>query len=300
MTDGAAIARRKGIILAGGTGTRLFPLTIAISKQLLPVFDKPMIYYPLSTLMLAGIREILIITTPHDRPLFERQLGDGTRWGLKLSYAAQPKPEGLAQALIIAEDFLAGSPSALILGDNIYFGHGLPEFLDRADARAGGATVFGYRVVDPGRYGVVDFDEAGRVVSIEEKPARPRSHYAVTGLYFYDAQASEMARQIKPSNRGELEITTLNQMYLERGALLVELLGRGFAWFDTGTHASLLQAAEFVRTIEERQGLKIGSPEEVAFRMGFIDADALEALSKPLVASGYGEYLRAVARGDRN
>ena len=285
----------KGIILAGGSGTRLYPITISTCKQLLPVYDKPMIYYPLSTLMLAGIRDILIITTPDDRGAFERLLGNGARWGLKLSYAVQPRPEGLAQAYIIGEEFVGGEPSALILGDNLYFGHGLPEQLARAVKRTQGATVFGYRVRDPERYGVVEFDSNGRAISIEEKPKKPKSNYAVTGLYFYDGRACGFARSLKPSERGELEITALNNLYLEDRNLVVELLGRGHAWLDTGTHDSLIQASEFVRTVEARQGLKVGCPEEIAFRMGFIGRDAVRALGRELSKSGYGEYLVEIA-----
>jgi glucose-1-phosphate thymidylyltransferase len=285
----------KGIILAGGSGTRLYPLTLAACKQLLPVYDKPMIYYPLSTLMLAGIRDILIITTAEDQNAFKRLLGSGEAWGIRLSYVIQPRPEGLAQALILGEEFVGAEPCALILGDNIFFGHGLTEALTRAIARKEGATVFGYRVSDPERYGVVEFDAADRAKSIEEKPRHPKSNYAVTGLYFYDTRACAFAKSIKPSARGELEITTLNNLYLEAGALEVERLGRGFAWLDTGTHETLIQAGEFVRTIEERQGLKVGCPEEVAFHMGFIDRAALLALAAKLDKSGYGQYLRQVA-----
>jgi len=285
----------KGIILAGGSGTRLYPITISTCKQLLPVYDKPMIYYPLSTLMLAGIRDILIITTPEDRASFQRLLGDGGKWGLKLSYAVQPKPEGLAQAYIIAEEFVGEEPSALILGDNLYFGHGLPEQLGRAAKRIRGATVFGYRVKDPERYGVVEFDGDGRAISIEEKPKNPKSNYAVTGLYFYDGRAAAFARTLKPSARGELEITALNNLYLEQKDLVVELLGRGHAWLDTGTHDSLIQAGEFVRTVEARQGLKVGCPEEVAYRMGFIDRDSVRALGAALAKTGYGQYLIEIA-----
>lgn len=281
----------KGIILAGGSGTRLYPLTLALCKQLLPVFDKPMIYYPLSTLMLAGIRDILIITTPEDQEAFRRLLGTGDRWGIRLSYVAQHRPEGLAQAYILGEEFVGGKPSALILGDNIYFGHGLPEILTRAAAHRTGATVFGYRVRDPERYGVVEFDGSGRAISIEEKPAKPKSNYAVTGLYFYDGRAPDFARQIKPSARGELEITALNNMYLDVGALNVELMGRGFAWLDTGTHDALLDASDFVRILEMRQGQKVGCPEEIAYRMGYIDRKQLHTLAHGLEKSGYGQYL---------
>ncbi|MES2294234.1 MAG: glucose-1-phosphate thymidylyltransferase RfbA [Pseudomonadota bacterium] len=285
----------KGIILAGGSGTRLYPITISTCKQLLPVYDKPMIYYPLSTLMLAGIRDILIITTPDDRAAFQRLLGDGGKWGLKLSYAVQPKPEGLAQAYIIAEEFVGEEPSALILGDNLYFGHGLSEQLGRAAARTRGATVFGYRVKDPERYGVVEFDDTGRAISIEEKPKSPKSNYAVTGLYFYDGRAPAFARTLKPSLRGELEITALNNLYLEQKDLVVELLGRGHAWLDTGTHDSLIQAGEFVRTVEARQGLKVGCPEEIAYRMGFIDRNSVRTLGAALAKTGYGQYLIEIA-----
>jgi len=285
----------RGMILAGGSGTRLHPLTLTISKQLLPVYDKPMIYYPLSTLMLAGIREILIITTPEDQPAFKRLLGTGEKWGLSLSYLVQPHPGGLAQAYILGADYVGRDPSALVLGDNIYFGHGFTEFLSRAAARKTGATVFGYRVNDPERYGVVEFDKAGRAISLEEKPAKPKSNFAVTGLYFYDGRAAEFASTVKPSGRGELEITDLNRIYLEAGELTVELMGRGFAWLDTGTHETLMQAGDFVRTIEERQGLKIGCPEEVAYRMGFIDRARLLSLAADLAKSGYGHYLRRIA-----
>ena len=284
---------RKGIILAGGSGTRLYPLTKPVSKQLMPVYDKPMIYYPLSVLMLAGIREILIITTPQDQAAFRNLLGDGGDWGLSLSYAVQPEPKGLAQAYHIGADFIGDGPSALILGDNIFYGHGLPELLQRVDARTEGATVFGYWVKDPQAYGVVSFDSAGRAETIEEKPPQPKSNFAVTGLYFYDGRAVELARQIRPSARGELEITDLNRLYLEAGDLNVELMGRGFAWLDTGTHGSLLDAALYVRIIEERQGLKICCPEEIAWRQGFIADARLRRVAEPLRKSGYGEYLLA-------
>lgn len=289
---------RKGIILAGGSGTRLYPLTRVVSKQLLPIYDKPMIFYPLSTLMYAGIREILVITTPHEQHLFKQLLGDGRQWGLRLKYAAQPKPEGLAQALIIAEDFLEGQPSCLILGDNIFHGGGLSEVLGRASNRSHGATVFGYWVKDPKRYGVVEFDNDLRVVGIEEKPENPRSNYAVTGLYFYDRRASSFARELQPSPRGELEITDLNRCYLEDGSLAVERLGRGYAWLDTGTHESLHQAANFIETVESRQGLKVACPEEIAYLQGWIDNKQLRRLAEPLKKSGYGDYLlQILARG---
>lgn len=282
---------RKGIILAGGTGTRLYPITRVISKQLLPVYDKPMIYYPLATLMQAGIREILVITTPHEQVLFKELLGDGGQWGLEISYAVQASPDGLAQALIIAEGFLAGCPSCLILGDNIFHGDGLRELLSRSTRRNEGSTVFGYWVRDPERYGVVEFDPEMRVLSLEEKPARPRSNYAVTGLYFYDDRASGFARGLKPSARGELEITDLNRCYLEDGSLHLERLGRGYAWLDTGTHESLQQASSFIETIENRQGLKIACPEEIAYQQGWIDRERVLELAGPLRNSGYGEYL---------
>ena len=282
---------RRGIILAGGSGTRLYPLTKPVSKQLMPVYDKPMIYYPLSVLMLAGIREVLVITTPADSAAFKTLLGDGSDWGMRIEYAVQPEPRGLAQAYHIGAEFVGDKPSTLILGDNIFYGHGLPELLARASARTEGATVFGYYVKDPQAYGVVSFDAVGRAATIEEKPQNPKSHYAVTGLYFYDGDAVRMARDIRPSPRGELEITDLNRLYLEAGRLDVELMGRGFAWLDTGTHGSLLDAALYVRIVEERQGLKICCPEEIAWRQGFIDADQLARIAEPLRKSGYGEYL---------
>ena len=285
--------KRKGIILAGGSGTRLYPLTRPVSKQLMPVYDKPMIYYPLSVLMLAGIRDILLITTPADQAAFQGLLGDGSQWGLSLHYEVQPEPKGLAQAYHIGADFVGHGPSALILGDNIFYGHGFPNLLATADARTSGATVFGYRVKDPSAYGVVSFDAAGRAETIEEKPAEPRSNFAVTGLYFYDHRAVDLAADIRPSARGELEITDLNRRYLEAGDLHVELMGRGFAWLDTGTHGSLLDAALYMRIMEERQGLKICCPEEIAWRQGFIDDDGLKQLAEPLRKSGYGDYLLA-------
>jgi glucose-1-phosphate thymidylyltransferase len=282
---------RKGIILAGGSGSRLYPITQSVSKQLLPVYDKPMVYYPLSVLMMAGIREVLVINTPHEQALFKRLLGDGSQWGMHIAYAPQPKPDGLAQALLIGRDFLAGQPSCLVLGDNIFHGTGLVEMLQRADARETGATVFGYWVRDPQRYGVAEFDAGGKVVGLEEKPANPKSNYAVTGLYFYDGRASDFAAGLAPSARGELEITDLNRCYLDRGELHVETLGRGHAWLDTGTHQSLLEASNFIGTIEARQGLRVCCPEEIAWTNGWIDDAQLRALAEPLAKNGYGEYL---------
>ncbi len=285
------MSNRKGIILAGGTGSRLFPLTMAVSKQLMPIYDKPMIYYPISVLMLAGIREIAVITTPEDQAQFKRLLGDGSQWGLSFTYIEQPSPDGLAQAYILAEDFLDGAPSAMVLGDNIFFGHGLPEMLMAADTRATGGTVFGYRVADPERYGVVRFDDEGTVTEIIEKPAEPPSHYAVTGLYFLDGDAPRRAREVTPSARGELEIVTLLESYLTEGALSVERLGRGYAWLDTGTHGSLLDAGNFVRTLSERQGMQSGCPEEIAYAKGWIDAAKLAEHAKTFEKTAYGKYL---------
>ncbi|MHC1672816.1 glucose-1-phosphate thymidylyltransferase RfbA [Stenotrophomonas maltophilia] len=289
------MTQRKGIILAGGSGTRLYPITKGVSKQLLPVYDKPMIYYPLSVLMLAGIREVLIINTPHEQALFQQLLGDGSQWGMDIQYAVQPGPDGLAQAYLIGKEFVAGKPSCLVLGDNIFHGHGLSEMLRRADARDQGATVFGYWVNDPQRYGVAEFDGGGKVIDLVEKPSNPRSNYAVTGLYFYDGNASDYAAELKPSARGELEITDLNRRYLQQGSLHLEPLGRGYAWLDTGTHQSLLEASNFIETIQTRQGLQVCCPEEIAFGKGWITAEQLEALAAPLIKNGYGQYLHKLA-----
>lgn len=290
---------RKGIVLAGGSGTRLHPATLAISKQLLPVYDKPMIYYPLSTLMLAGMRDVLIISTPQDTPRFAQLLGDGSQWGMNLQYAVQPSPDGLAQAFIIGADFVGNSPSALVLGDNIFYGHDFTDLLADANAQTSGATVFAYHVNDPERYGVVEFDRAGKAVSIEEKPRQPKSNYAVTGLYFYDQQVVDIARSIRPSARGELEITAVNDAYLQRGQLNVQIMQRGYAWLDTGTHESLLDAGQFIATLEQRQGLKIACPEEIAWRNGWIDAAQVERLAQPLAKNGYGQYLLRLLREEQ-
>ena len=290
---------RRGIVLAGGSGTRLYPITMAVSKQLLPVYDKPMIYYPLTTLMLAHVRDVLLITTPHEQALFQKLLGDGSQWGMSLQYAVQPSPDGLAQAFIIGRDFVGSRPSCLVLGDNIFYGQDLSVALRRANARTDGSTIFGYRVRDPTAYGVVEFDAAGRAIGIEEKPRVPRSNYAVTGLYFYDQRVCDIAASIAPSARGELEITDVNRAYLHLGALTVEILGRGTAWLDTGSHESLLQAGQFIETIEQRQGLKVACPEEIAWRLGWIDDAQVEALSAPLLKTGYGQYLRAMLTEDR-
>lgn len=289
--------KRKGIILAGGSGTRLHPATLAISKQLIPVFDKPMIYYPLSTLMLAGIQDILIISTPQDTPRFEQLLGDGSQWGINLQYAVQNSPDGLAQAFLIGEDFIGNDPSALVLGDNIFYGHHFQELLKNAVARETGASVFAYHVHDPERYGVAEFDQGGKVLSLEEKPKEPKSNYAVTGLYFYDSNAVPLAKELKPSHRGELEITDLNCLYMEQGKLNVEIMGRGYAWLDTGTYESLLDAGKFIATLEHRQGLKVGCPEEIAYRQGWIASEDIERLAQPLMKNGYGQYLLRLLKG---
>ncbi len=294
------MTQRKGIILAGGSGTRLYPVTQAISKQLLPIYDKPMIYYPLGILMLTGIREVLIINTPHEQVLFQRLLGDGSQWGMQIKYAVQPEPGGLAQAYLIGAEFVAGEPSCLILGDNLFYGHGMAEQLARADQRKLGATVFGYWVRDPQRYGVAEFDPSGRVIGLEEKPTRAKSPYAVTGLYFYDGRASEFAASLQPSSRGELEITDLNRCYLDDGTLMLEKLGRGYAWLDTGTHESLVEAANFISTIENRQGLKVCCPEEIAYQQGWIDCRQLEQLAAPMAKTGYGRYLLQRASHSRD
>ncbi|MEN9902891.1 MAG: glucose-phosphate thymidylyltransferase [Pseudomonadota bacterium] len=298
MRNKANAIARKGIILAGGSGTRLYPATLSVSKQLLPVYDKPMIYYPLTSLMMAGMRDVLIISTSQDTPRFEQLLGDGSQWGMNLSYCVQPSPDGLAQAFILGEQHVGNNPSALILGDNLYYGHDFSTLLKRADAQATGASVFAYHVKDPERYGVVEFDSTGKALSIEEKPAKPKSRYAVTGLYFYDNQVVDIAKSIKPSARGELEITTVNEIYLKQDQLNVEIMGRGYAWLDTGRHDSLIEAAQFIQTIEHRQGFKVACPEEIAYRNGWVNAAALEKLAQPYLKTGYGQYLMDLLKGD--